>query len=310
MNEVVFRMINTQALLFLYALTGVIVSRAGIITPANRKVLVRLLMDVCIPLMVLDAFNRTYTMEELKSSVVIMVLAGACSLLAGALGLLLWRKQPEKRRQVLQYAIMFSNAGAAGLPVVSLVYGELGVFYTSMYLIPPRILQWTLGTGMFIRGNGDGQQGSWIKNVLLNPVVVVVYVGVVMIFTGWTFPGALGQAMDGIGSMTAPLSMILIGATLAHMKPRQLLDGHVWLISLVRLLVIPGLAALALCWTSIDPLIVAVTVTLLAMPVASNTATIAERYGGDYQFASACVSVSTVLSVITAPMITWVMQLL
>jgi predicted permease len=51
-------------------------------------------------------------------------------------------------------------------------------------------------------------------------------------------------------------------------------------------------------------------VILLAMPIAPNTAAMAERYGGDYVFASACVSVSTLLSVVTVPLITWLIQML
>ena len=59
-----------------------------------------------------------------------------------------------------------------------------------------------------------------------------------------------------------------------------------------------------------DPMAMNICVILLAMPVASNTAAMAERYGGDHVFASACVSVSTLLSVVTVPFITWLVQLI
>lgn len=305
MNEVVSRMIGTQALLFLYALCGVIVAKAGIIRQENRRVLVRLLMDVCVPLMVLDAFNRPYTADELTRSLTVMALAAAFCLLSGLLGLLLWRRQPAEKKSVLQYAVMFSNAGMAGLPVVALVFGETGVFYASMYLIPPRVLQWTIGLSLFVKGGG---RGAFVRNVLLNPVVVVVYVGVAMMFTGWQIPGVLATAIGNIGGMTGPMSMILLGATLAQMRPEMLTDRRVLAACALRLLVIPLACALLLCRTSVDRLILSVVTTLLAMPVASNTATIAERYGGDTPFASACVGVSTLMSVVTVPFVTWVLQ--
>lgn len=305
MNDVVSRMISTQALLFLYALCGVIVAKVGILTQDNRRVLVRLLMDVCVPLMVLDAFNRPYTADELTRSLVVMALAAAFCLLSGLLGLLLWRKQPAEKKSVLQYAIMFSNAGMAGLPVVALVFGETGVFYASMYLIPPRVLQWTLGLSLFVKGGG---KGAFVKNVLLNPVVVVVYVGVAMMLTGWQIPGVLATAVGNIGDMTGPLSMILLGATLARMQPKMLTDRRVLAASALRLLVIPILCVVLLRQMPLDRLILSVVTTLLAMPIATNTATIAERYGGDTPFASACVGVSTLLSVVTVPFVTWVLQ--
>lgn len=306
MSEIVSKMISTQALLFLYMICGIIVSKVGIIREDNRQVLVRFLLDAAIPLMILNAFNRKTTAEEIRSSLVIMIVALVCCLTAWGLGLLLWRKKPEQRRKILLYATMFSNSGNAGLPVVNMVFGSAGVFLASMYLIPPRILQWTLGLSLFIKP----KKGSFVKNVLLNPIVVVVYIGFILMATGWTIPGVFGTAIENIGNMVAPLSMILLGATLANMNLKMLFDRDVLRITLLRLIILPvGFAAL-MKLLHVNELSMMIAVTLLAMPVASNTATITERYGGDLKFASACVSVSTLLSCVTVPLITWIVQML
>ncbi len=304
MNEIVSRMIDTQLLLFLYMLCGFVVSRAKIIREDNRGVLVRLLMDVAMPMMVLNAFNKETTREEILSSLLYIAVAFAGCVVTGLICLLLWRGQSPDRRKVLMYAGMFSNAGNAGLPIISLVFGPTGVFFASMYLIPPRILQWTVGVGMFVKP----EKGSWVRNVLLNPMVITIYIGAVMMATGWQIPGVFGKAVANLGSMTAPLSMILIGATLAHMDFGKLLDPSVLLTSLLRLILFPLLFAIILKLLSADEMLTNICVILLAMPVASNTAAMAERYGGDYVFASACVSVSTLLSVFTVPFITWLIQ--
>ena len=306
MNEIVGRMIDTQLLLFLYMLCGVIVSRLRIIRDDNREVLVRLLMDVAMHMMVLSAFNKPTSLEEIKSSLLVIVIAAAGCLVAWALGLVLWRKSPENKRKVLLYATMFSNAGNAGLPVINLVFGPTGVFYASMYLIPPRILQWTVGLGFFLKP----KKGAFVKNVLLNPMVVVVYIGFILMAFNWQIPGVFGTAISRLGDMTGPLSMILIGATLSQMKPGALLDRAVLAVSALRLLILPLLAAVALRLLQVDAMTMNICVILLAMPVASNTASIAERYGGDYVFASACVSVSTLLSVVTVPFVTWLIQMI
>ena len=299
-------MINTQLLLFLYMLCGFIVSRLKIIREDNRGVLVRLLMDVAMPMMVLNAFNKPTTREEILSSLFILLIAFLGCVVTGLLGLLLWRGQPDGKRKVLMYGSMFSNAGNAGLPILSLVFGSTGVFYGSMYLIPPRILQWTVGLGMFVKP----EKGGWVKNVLLNPMVVTIYIGAVLMITQWQIPGVFGTAIANLGSMTGPLSMILIGATLAHMDWKMLLDKTVLLISFFRLIAFPLLFAVLLKLIHADEMATNLCVILLAMPVASNTAAMAERYGGDYVFASACVSVSTLLSVVTVPAITWLIQLI
>ena len=306
MNEIVSRMIDSQLLLFLYMICGFIVSRLSIIREDNRGVLVRLLMDVAMPMMVLNAFNKPTTREEILSSLWVMVIALAGCVITGVIGLFLWRKQPENKRKVLMYASMFSNAGNAGLPIISLVFGPTGVFYASMYLIPPRILQWTVGLGFFVKP----EKGGWVKNVLLNPMVVMIYIGVILMVTNWQIPGVFGSAISNLGAMTAPLSMILIGATLAHMDWKMLFDRSVLLTSFLRLIAFPLLFAVLLSLLHTDAMTMNICVILLAMPVASNTAAMAERYGGDYVFASACVSVSTLLSVVTVPIITYLIQLL
>lgn len=299
-------MINTQLLLFLYMLCGVVISRVGILREDNRGALVRLLMDVAMPMMVLNAFNKPTTREEILSSLWVMVIALAGCVITGLIGLLLWKAQPENKRKVLMYASMFSNAGNAGLPIISLVFGPVGVFYASMYLIPPRILQWTVGLSLFV----ERKKGAWVRNVLLNPMVVAVYIGALLMATGWQIPGVFGTAVANLGSMTGPLSMILIGATLAHMDGKMLLDKSVLLVSFLRLIAFPLLFAAGLRLLNVDATTLNVCVILLAMPVASNTAAMAERYGGDYVFASACVSISTLLSVLTVPAVTWMIQMI
>ena len=305
MNDIVNRMISTQLLLFIYMLCGVIIRRAGIIRNDNRQGVVRLLMDVAMPMMVLSAFNNPVTANEIRSSLWIMAIALAGCAVTGIIGRFAWRNQPESKRKVLMYGSMFSNAGNAGLPVVSLVFGPMGVFLASMYLIPPRILQWTVGLGLFIKP----QKGGWVRNVLLNPMVVVVYIGFVLMAFNWQIPGVFGAAIENIGAITGPLSMILIGATLSDINFRMLLDKAVWLISFLRLIAFPALFVLILKLLGADAMTMNIGVILLAMPVASNTAAISERYGGDHVFASVCVSVSTLLSVITVPAITWLIQL-
>ena len=124
-------MISTQVLLFLYMLVGVIANRIGMIRDDNRQVLVRLLMDIAMPMMVLNAFNKVTSAEEIRSSIMVVAMAALGCLVTGLIGRFIFRREPDNRRKVLQYASMFSNAGNAGLPVINLVFGPAGVFLAS-----------------------------------------------------------------------------------------------------------------------------------------------------------------------------------
>ena len=109
MNGIVARMIDTQMLLFLYMLCGFVISRLNIIRDSNRSALVRLLMDVAMPMMVLNAFNKPTTMEQVLSSLMVIVISLLGCVVTGLFGLVLWRNQPDNKRKVLMYASLVAG---------------------------------------------------------------------------------------------------------------------------------------------------------------------------------------------------------
>ena len=291
------RMLSTQALMLVYILLGAIGSKIGWIRREGRPTLINLLIDITLPCMILHSFEREVSEAELLSAGQALLISAACCLVSYGIGLLLWRKQAPARRAVLVFATMFSNAGNAGLPIVALVFGDTGVFYTSFFLIPIRVLLWTLGLSLFVPGRGEQK---W-KALVLNPSLLIVFVGLAVMLIPIRLPSELSMAVANVGNMTGPLSMMIIGASLADMKPKDALDGGAWGLALVRLVAMPLLCYVVLRLLKVDDLLTCVATTLLAMPAATNTAIIAEKYGCDYLFAAKCVFVTTILSLATAP---------
>ena len=294
------KMIETQALMFLYMAAGVIIRKTGILKQEGRSSFVGLLINVTLPCMILHSFEQDVTPSELVTAAETLHISAGCCLVAFALGKLFWRRKEPERKSVLEFATMFSNAGNAGLPVVSLVFGAKGVFYASFFLIPIRVLMWTLGVSLFLHDTG---KDAW-KKLVLNPSVLVVFVGLALMLTHTKLPAVLSDGIANIGGMTGPLSMMIIGSTLADMKPKDALCLDAFALSGVRLALIPLAALAALKLLGVPSLVWQVSVTLLAMPAASNTAILAELYGCDYSFAAKCVFVSTILSLVTVPCIT------
>ena len=117
-------------------------------------------------------------------------------------------------------------------------------------------------------------------------------------------PAVLSTAVSNVGAMTGPLSMMIIGASLVDIKARDTLEKDVFLVSGVRLILVPMLAMAVMRLLHVEPMLWQVAVTLLAMPSAANTAILAEMYGRDHTFAAKCVFISTILSFITVPCLT------
>ena len=294
------RMLTTQALMFIYMLVGVIIVKTKILKKEGRSSLIGLLINITLPCMILHSFEQDVGIQELIAAGQALIISACCCLLSYVVGVIIWRKKPAEKRAVMEFATTFSNQGNAGLPIIQLVFGSQGVFYTSFLLIPVRVLMWTLGVSLFVKQKGKDR---W-KTLLINPSLLVVFVGLFILLTPFKLPAVASTAITNIGNMTGPLSMMIIGASLADMNVREAMDKDAFLLSAVRLLGIPVLGMIILRALGVDTMLWQVQATLLAMPAASNTAILAEMYGRDHSFAAKCVFITTVLSLITVPCLT------
>ena len=294
------RMLSTQALMFIYMIVGVIIVKTKILKKEARSSLIGILINITLPCMILHSFEQDVGIQELIAAGQALLISACCCLTAYGIGVIIWRKKPAEKRAVMEFATMFSNQGNAGMPIIQLVFGSQGVFYTSFLLIPIRVLMWTLGVSLFVKQKGKAR---W-KTLFVNPSLLVVFVGLFILLTPFKLPSVVSTAITNIGNMTGPLSMMIIGASLADMNVRQAMEKDAFILSAVRLLGIPVLAMIILRSIGVDTMLWQVQATLLAMPAASNTAILAEMYGRDHSFAAKCVFISTVLSLITVPCLT------
>ena len=295
------RMLNTQALMFVYVVTGIIMARAGILKHEGRSSFINLLLDITLPCMILDSFNVDTNIDQLIAAGEIMVISTACVLIAWVTGKIFWRNQPQERKAVLEFSTLFSNAGNAGMPIVASVFGTEGVFYASFYLLPVRILIWTVGLSLFV---DEGDMKKRMMILLKTPSLVVVFVGIALMFAPFRLPSVLSTAIRNMGSMTGPLSMMIIGAALGESDIRAALDVDAFKLTAVRLVVQPLIFLFLFRSLGVQAILWQVAVTLTAMPAAANTEIIAEMYGKDYEFAARCVVVSTVVSLFSVPVLT------
>ena len=295
------RMLNTQALMFIYVIVGVIMARTGILKHEGRSSFINLLLDITLPCMILNSFNVETGTDELIAAGEIMLLSVVCVFISWVTGKIFWRNQPVARKAVLEFSTLFSNAANAGMPIVASVFGTEGVFFASFYLLPVRILIWTVGLSLFV------DERDFKKRMLIllkTPSLVVVFVGIALMFAPFKLPAVLSTAVRNIGNMTGPVSMMIIGAALGESNIREALDIDVFKLTFVRLVVQPLIFLFLFRTLGVKTLLWQVVVTLTAMPAAANTEIIAEMYGKDYTFAARCVVVSTVVSLFSVPVLT------
>ena len=183
------RMLNTQALMFIYVVVGIIMAKTKILKHEGRASFINLLLDITLPCMILNSFNVEISIDELISAGKIMIISSVLTLIAWLLSKVFWRNEPPNRRAVLEFSTLFSNAGNAGMPIVASVFGAEGVFYASFYLLPVRVLIWTLGLSLFV---DEGDFRERLKILAKTPSLVVVFVGIALMFLPFKLPRISG----------------------------------------------------------------------------------------------------------------------
>lgn len=296
--EMMIKMFNLQMVLIIYLVVGALAKKKQIITAENVKKLVDLILRLLMPCMVFQSFNRDLTVDLLRQAFTILLVGFGIGLVSIAIGKIVYRNKPFERRSIMQYATLVNNAGFAGLPMTEGVFGELGLFYASIAIIPNRIYMWSAGISIFT----DATLKQRVKNVLLNPNIIAVVLGLARALIGLELPGFLDKALTNMGNIVSPLSMIVVGAILADVDRKTVFDRDVLLLSAIRLVVLPLLAGIVLKFLPLDETAAGVSLILTSMPAGTTTALMAAQYGADAEFGSKCVFVTTVLSLFTVPL--------
>jgi predicted permease len=292
--------INQVIILFFVIIVGVYARKRNIISADMTKKMSDLLLQVTQPLLIISSFQFEFSEEMLRNAALVLLMSLVIHLFSMLVARFIYIRYPERTRSVLKYITVFSNCGFMGFPVLESVFGSVGVFYGALYVIPFNVLALSYGVMVFT-GKSDKDT---IKKILSHPVIISVAVGMVLFLLQIQLPGPVAKAVSMVGSMTSPLSMLIVGALLAEIPFREMFSGiEVYVGSAVRLILLPLLLFGILSLLRLPEDVLRVCTILTAMPAAANTAIFAEKYDGAAGLASRLIGISTILSIFTIPLI-------
>ena len=291
----------TQIFLLCLMAVGAITAKARIVDVHSRLSLTELALSVFLPCNILSSFFGT-DRSQLFSLGIILVISLGIMALSLLLSLMLYMRVAPNQKKILLYATLISNAALLGNPVVENIYGLEGLPYVAVYLLPIRVAIFTAGTAIF-----SGKKGSF-KQLVFHPCLVATYLGLVIMITNFTPPALVSRLAFSLGNCTTPLSMVVVGNILAMVDPKKLLTRLTVYFTFIRLILIPLLVMGVLLLFRPDPMVAGISVILSGMPGAATTSILADKYGGDRELASKIVFVSTLLSIISAPLLTWLLE--
>ena len=190
--------------------------------------------------------------------------------------------------------LVFGNTGNLGLPLAMFAFGEEGLSYAVVVFAVMAILSFTIGVWVVAGG------GSPIR-VIKEPVVAATFLGALFLWQGWQTPIFLTNALELIGQMAIPIMLITLGVAIARLETNDM-GRAVWL-SAIKVMVSAGAAWTAARWFGLAPIPSAVLIVQLATPVAVTSYLLAKKYGHEAQPVAGLVVASTLLCVISLPLI-------
>ncbi|OFI05365.1 putative transporter YfdV [Clostridium acetireducens DSM 10703] len=299
--------INQVIMLTIIMGVGFYSRKKAFINKEVSKGLSDILMNVTLPMLIISSFNFDYS-KELANNIKWMV---AYSILAHVILIIMSKlffcKFNKNKRSILRFICIFSNYGFMGYPILESLYGKVSIFYASIYGIAFNVFSLSYGI-VLLTGKKDSDA---FKNVITHPGIISVFIGLILFLFSIKLPICIGKAINIVGDMTVPLSMIIIGAMLADANFKEVFsDFSLYYLCMVRLIVIPFLTLLLLKTLNINKLILNILVILQAMPGAAITGVFAEKYNADTVLASKAVFITTLFSIITIPLIATILSVI
>ena len=291
-------MIDMQLMMFLLVAIGFFIRKKGIVNTEGRMNMIDLCLHITLPFNVLHSFLRKWDWNLFIACGVILLLSVGFNAISVFFSAVLYKKQETNRQKSLKYGTIISNSGFLGNPMVEGIYGSEGLLYAALFMLPVRIVMWTIGIAVFLKGR---KEKLW-KNVLTHPCIVAIYAGVIIMVCGIQFPTFVEKTIAGISGCNTPLSMMLIGMMLAEVKSKGLIDKTMVFYTAIRLLVIPAVVFAITAFLPLDGMLRGITVIMAGMPAPITTALLSAKYGGDEKYATGMVFLSTILSLITLPL--------
>ena len=290
-------LITQTLIMFILMIIGLIFSKSGLLTANGSKDIANILLYIVIPCVIIRSYITQFTYEKLYGlllSAILAVFSFAVSIVVSFLAF-------GTRKPIDNFGTTFCNAGFIGIPLVTAVFGNDAAFYIASFASMLNLLQWTYGI-VIITGKRNMIN---IEKIIINPVTISLIIGLIMFFTGVKLPEIINSTLSFLASMNTPVAMIVLGYYLSCVKIKDLFfNAELYIPTIIRLTLIPVLTLAVLYLlpfghgqTGMITLISAST------PIGTSTAIFAQKFGQDYQKAVCMVCLSTILSIITIPLV-------
>ena len=298
------------AQLFLMIFMGYLIVKTGLVEDTDSKVLSKIILYLVIPCVIINAFQVDYTSDTVKGLLLAFIASVITQIILliviSALGKLFHLNEVEIA------SIYYSNSGNLIVPIVTFILGKEWVLYGCVFMSVQLIFIWTHCKKII------SQEASYDwKKIILNINMISIFIGVILFFTGIRLPEIIGNTLASVGTMIGPASMIVTGMLFAGMNLKQIFaNKRVYFITFLRLIAVPLIALVLIKLSNLASFsadgnkIMLIVFLAIITPSASTVTQMCQVYGNDSKYASAINVMTTLLSIITMPVMVMLFQMI
>ena len=294
--------LKQMSTLFLMMLAGYFANQFGILGKDAQKWLSRLLINITCPALILSSVTTGERLSNNQMLLMIFAVAIVYYLVLPLIAKVFSLSVAADKRSEYQSMLIYSNLGFMGIPVANAVLGKESILYISIFMAVCNISLFSYAVLLLDSRKTDGQKMQLSK--MINPGTVSAVAAVLLYLFHISIPSVLLDPITSVGNTTTPLAMLVIGASLANSKPKEMFtEKSMILFTCLRLIVLP-LLFWGVCKLLIsDRLLAGVIVLISGMPVASNIVMLCNELNRDGEYIAKGVFFSTLFSVVTIPVI-------
>ncbi|MBQ8649460.1 MAG: AEC family transporter [Clostridia bacterium] len=286
-------------ILLLLILTGFVLTKGKVLTENGVKSMTDMVLLLVTPCVIIKSFIREFDKDVLKSLLISFLIAILVHI-GFILVSLLIKADAKAKQKVLQFGVIFSNCGYMSIPLQQALLGDTGVFYGSSFIAIFNIFVWSYG---IILMSGDKKYLS-PKKLIINPGMIGIVIGLIIFLFSIPVPKILSEPVSYLASLNTPLPMIIIGYHLAHSSLLNGIKSLKCIIAIAMKLVILPAAALGIMYLcGIRGTMLISSVISCSAPSAAITTMFSSKFGADTDMSVNMVSLSTVLSLLTMPLL-------
>ena len=302
-------LMNQIIQLFIMIFMGFIIVKAKLLKAEDSKILSVIVLYLVIPCVIINAFQVDYTPQTVKG--LLIALAGSVMTQVILLIVVSILGRVFHLNEVEVASIYYSNSGNLIVPIVMFILGKEWVLYGCVFMSVQLVFIWTHCKKIISRESTY----DWRK-IVLNINMISIAIGIVLFLTRIHLPAIINNTLSAIGSMIGPASMIVTGMLFAGMDFKQIFaNKRVYFVSFFRLIIVPVIALFLIKCSQLSKFssngnkLMMIVFLAIITPSASTVTQMCQVYGNDSQYASAINVVTTLLAIVTMPLMVMLFQI-